>query len=196
MPHIISGSSKIQKQVCGCGFSVDHHRSLKMGWLPAFYRESLAGYWAGMKLGAERLAAQLTAAAEAHKEVDLWELLGRMTMEVTANTAFGYARHWPRLLVQALVHVELLSSHWVSVADTCCNGYDHGPAPLVVAVVLGRGGGGGGVAVVGVGGVIGADVGLLAFCSQRPLRCSSLAIHSLTIHCYSCQCRLLSLLAN
>lgn len=72
-------------------YSVDHHRSLKMGWLPAFYRESLAGYWAGMKLGAERLAVQLTAAAKAHKEVDLWAVLGRMTMEVTAITAFGCA---------------------------------------------------------------------------------------------------------
>ena len=78
-----------------------------MGWLPAFYSDSLAGYWGEMKVGAERLGQQLSVAARQRREVDLWSMLGRMTMEVTANSAFGCAD-------SAAVHMSCQSAlQWV-----------------------------------------------------------------------------------
>ena len=69
--------------------SRDAHRALKGAWQPMFFSSSLDGFRPMMVEGADMLCARLEAAAAAGAEVDVWRLLGAMTMDVVQRAAFG-----------------------------------------------------------------------------------------------------------
>mmetsp|Transcript_13353 Transcript_13353/g.37834 ORF Transcript_13353/g.37834 Transcript_13353/m.37834 type:complete len:357 (-) Transcript_13353:1259-2329(-) len=64
-------------------------KSLRAAWQPVFHSSSLADYAGPMREGARRLLARLDQAEKLDKEVNIWRLLGDMTMDVVGTTAFG-----------------------------------------------------------------------------------------------------------
>ena len=71
-----------------------YHRSLKRtGWLPAFRGASIAQSAACMDAGARELVARLGRIAdsgpEAKKEVNIWRMMGEVTLDVVFRAAFG-----------------------------------------------------------------------------------------------------------
>mmetsp|Transcript_11953 Transcript_11953/g.30216 ORF Transcript_11953/g.30216 Transcript_11953/m.30216 type:complete len:521 (+) Transcript_11953:2-1564(+) len=67
----------------------DRAKSVRAAWQPVFHSASLAEYAAPMRKGAERLMARLAEAEKEQTEVNIWRLLGDMTMDVVGTTAFG-----------------------------------------------------------------------------------------------------------
>jgi cytochrome P450 len=68
---------------------MEEARQMRAAWQPVFHSASLAQYAAPMRDGAERLMARLAQAEKEQKEVNIWRLLGDMTMDVVGTTAFG-----------------------------------------------------------------------------------------------------------
>eukprot|EP00193_Tetraselmis_chui_P017596 CAMPEP_0177795416 /NCGR_PEP_ID=MMETSP0491_2-20121128/26220_1 /TAXON_ID=63592 /ORGANISM="Tetraselmis chuii, Strain PLY429" /LENGTH=524 /DNA_ID=CAMNT_0019318243 /DNA_START=73 /DNA_END=1647 /DNA_ORIENTATION=+ len=62
---------------------------LRSAWQPIFHSNNLASYASHMRDGADRLARRLEKAAEEGVEVNMWRLLGDLTMDVVGTTAFG-----------------------------------------------------------------------------------------------------------
>jgi len=62
---------------------------LRAAWQPAFHAHSLQRYSALMHASAERLVGRLGAAADGGEVVDIWRELGKMTLEVVGQTAYG-----------------------------------------------------------------------------------------------------------
>eukprot|EP00873_Tetraselmis_striata_P046538 jgi/Tetstr1/466802/TSEL_011272.t1 len=67
----------------------DRAKSVRAAWQPVFHSASLAEYSGPMREGAERLMARLAEAEKEQTEVNIWRLLGDMTMDVVGTTAFG-----------------------------------------------------------------------------------------------------------
>lgn len=76
---------------CGILGSVETAKMLRAAWQPVFHTESLSSYAPTMQLGAKALLARLERAAKEVKEVNIWRLMGDMTMDVVGTTAFGWA---------------------------------------------------------------------------------------------------------
>ena len=72
--------------------SKDFHRSAKNSWLPVFNSASLEISSKEMNVGADRLAAILSRAAQEGRELNIWRQFGHMTMDVVGSAAFGSAR--------------------------------------------------------------------------------------------------------
>lgn len=68
-----------------------YHRSLRNAWQPAFFSESLNGYANLMNAGADRLLRRLGKAAAKEQEVNIWRMLGDLTMDVVGTASFGCA---------------------------------------------------------------------------------------------------------
>ncbi|EIE20794.1 cytochrome P450 [Coccomyxa subellipsoidea C-169] len=66
-----------------------YHRSLRNAWQPAFFSESLNGYANLMNSGADRLIKRLGKAAAKGQEVNIWRMLGDLTMDVVGTASFG-----------------------------------------------------------------------------------------------------------
>ncbi|BDA42318.1 Cytochrome P450 3A24 [Coccomyxa sp. Obi] len=66
-----------------------YHRSLRNAWQPAFFSESLNGYANLMNGGADRLIKRLGKAAAKKQEVNIWRMLGDLTMDVVGTASFG-----------------------------------------------------------------------------------------------------------
>ncbi len=69
--------------------SKDFHRSAKASWLPVFNSASLEISSKEMNVGADRLAAILSRAANEGRELNIWRQFGHMTMDVVGSAAFG-----------------------------------------------------------------------------------------------------------
>ncbi|CAL5219444.1 g1276 [Coccomyxa viridis] len=67
----------------------DFHRSAKASWLPVFNSASLEISSKEMNVGADRLAAILSRAANEGRELNIWRQFGHMTMDVVGSAAFG-----------------------------------------------------------------------------------------------------------
>ncbi|KAK9845974.1 hypothetical protein WJX81_007324 [Elliptochloris bilobata] len=66
-----------------------YHRSLRAAWQPAMLQKSLQNYAALMNASVERTALLLEPAARAGTEINLFALLGGMSMDVVGTAAFG-----------------------------------------------------------------------------------------------------------
>ncbi|KAK9901608.1 hypothetical protein WJX75_004612 [Coccomyxa subellipsoidea] len=66
-----------------------YHRSIRNAWQPAFFSESLNGYANLMNSGADRLIKRLGKAAAKGQEVNIWRMLGDLTMDVVGTASFG-----------------------------------------------------------------------------------------------------------
>ena len=64
-------------------------KTIRSAWQPVFHSGHLSSYAAPMQEGAQRLLKRLRRAEEEGAEVNVWRLLGDMTMDVVGTTAFG-----------------------------------------------------------------------------------------------------------
>jgi thromboxane-A synthase/cytochrome P450 family 3 subfamily A len=64
-------------------------RRMRLAWLPAFSPPSLAAYAPLMDGCAKRLADRLDEPAASGEAVDVWRLIGSLTLDVVGTTAFG-----------------------------------------------------------------------------------------------------------
>eukprot|EP00884_Botryococcus_braunii_P016298 jgi/Botrbrau1/3351/Bobra.0048s0045.1 len=67
----------------------EYHRSLKNAWLPFFYSGSLDGYAAEMVACADVLVGRVAQAAAEKRTINIWRMMGDMTMDVVGTCAFG-----------------------------------------------------------------------------------------------------------
>ena len=84
---------QLQSVLCNA-CSKDFHRSAKNSWLPVFNSASLEISSKEMNVGADRLAAILSRAAQEGRELNIWRQFGHMTMDVVGSAAFGSARSY------------------------------------------------------------------------------------------------------
>ena len=107
------------------------HRDVKSAFLPIFRAAYLDSYAPLMLDGADRLADRLVACARAGAEVDVWRLLGAMTLQVVLACGFGVD-------TDALATAGAADSHGKPVAAAA------GPmAPTIPVRAAGALGGGG-----------------------------------------------------
>lgn len=65
-------------------------RSIRHAWTPLFFTGSLEGYSMLMNSCTDTLLARLDAAAAAGQIIDIWSMLGDLTMHVIGSSAFGW----------------------------------------------------------------------------------------------------------
>jgi len=90
MPNLAASEDAKEMQKHSLVFAgMSQARQLRAAWQPVFHSTSLAEYAAPMREGAKRLMSRLESAEKEGKEVNIWRLLGDMTMDVVGTTAFG-----------------------------------------------------------------------------------------------------------
>eukprot|EP00195_Chlamydomonas_chlamydogama_P006774 CAMPEP_0202905894 /NCGR_PEP_ID=MMETSP1392-20130828/36493_1 /ASSEMBLY_ACC=CAM_ASM_000868 /TAXON_ID=225041 /ORGANISM="Chlamydomonas chlamydogama, Strain SAG 11-48b" /LENGTH=540 /DNA_ID=CAMNT_0049594191 /DNA_START=120 /DNA_END=1742 /DNA_ORIENTATION=- len=65
------------------------HKALRTVWAPAFHPNSLAAYHGTMLSAADRLCEVLSLVADSGKSVEIWRLMGKLTMSVIGTCSFG-----------------------------------------------------------------------------------------------------------
>ena len=82
--------------MCATQCSRAFHRSVRNAWQPAMFTESLEGYSEVMNRACDRLIRRLGKAAAKRQELDMFRVLGNLTMDVVGTASFG-CRQLPAL---------------------------------------------------------------------------------------------------
>lgn len=83
--------------MCDAPCSRAFHRSIRNAWQPSMFTESLEGYSEVMNRACDRLIRRLGRAAAKRQELDMFRVLGNLTMDVVGTTSFGCTRPPPLL---------------------------------------------------------------------------------------------------
>lgn len=91
MLHVGSLQSLIRRSMQAAFLRRDERwRSIRHAWTPLFFTGSLEGYSMLMNSCTDTLLARLDAAAAAGQIIDIWSMLGDLTMHVIGSSAFGW----------------------------------------------------------------------------------------------------------
>ncbi|CAL8467004.1 g6540 [Coccomyxa elongata] len=92
-PTIWQGREREFDRASILAVSGDKHKSVRSAWQPMFFTGSLESYSALMNEATDILLMKLAAAAKETRVIDLYKLIGDMTLQVVGTTAFGVELH-------------------------------------------------------------------------------------------------------